>query len=259
MLPNILPWIDGQDYKVYTEVFFGGGSVFWAKQPSPIETINDVNDFVVNFYEQLKTNYYKLKLMIDASLVCRIQKTRANDIWRNGGTPLQRAWSFWYITNWSFASKLDGGLKYSNEQYSSVPAQMRRKKKEFTEHLQHRIENAVIENRDALWVLNSRNSKNALHYLDPPYIGADQGHYRGYKEESFIDLIEWLYQECKGKFVLSHYSHPYMNKRAIDAGWPTILIKKPLYANIRKGNDRIKSDKIEILVTNYNSRQTQIW
>ena len=65
MLKHILPIIP--THKVYVEPFFGGGAVFWAKEQSEIEVINDYNGNVVNFYEQLKTNFKELKNLVDAT------------------------------------------------------------------------------------------------------------------------------------------------------------------------------------------------
>ena len=47
MLPHILPLIP--EHQIYVEPFFGGGAVFWAKQPAKAEIINDFNANVVNF------------------------------------------------------------------------------------------------------------------------------------------------------------------------------------------------------------------
>ena len=66
MLKTILPLIP--EHQIYCEPFFGGGAVFWAKEPSKYEYINDFNDLVVNFYEQLKNNFEELKSKIIATL-----------------------------------------------------------------------------------------------------------------------------------------------------------------------------------------------
>jgi DNA adenine methylase len=52
LLPRILPIIP--PHKKYVECFLGGGAVFWAKPPSEIEVINDLDGFVANFYEVSK-------------------------------------------------------------------------------------------------------------------------------------------------------------------------------------------------------------
>lgn len=48
MLKKILPLIP--DHVVYVEPFFGGGAVFFAKDKSEVEIINDYNSNVANFY-----------------------------------------------------------------------------------------------------------------------------------------------------------------------------------------------------------------
>ena len=55
MLKEILPRIP--EHTIYTEAFFGGGAVFFAKPPVKSETINDTNNMVVNFYDVLKLDY----------------------------------------------------------------------------------------------------------------------------------------------------------------------------------------------------------
>ena len=59
MLGAILPMIP--EHNIYVEPFFGGGAVFWAKQPAPVEFINDIDGEVTNFYRVLQTDYPALK------------------------------------------------------------------------------------------------------------------------------------------------------------------------------------------------------
>jgi DNA adenine methylase len=66
LLQHILPLIP--THITYYEPFVGGGAVFWAKEPSIIEVINDTNGQVVNFYRALKNNFSDLKRKIDATL-----------------------------------------------------------------------------------------------------------------------------------------------------------------------------------------------
>ena len=47
MLKHILPMFP--EHKIYVEPFFGGGAVFFAKQPSPVEVINDTFDLAIIF------------------------------------------------------------------------------------------------------------------------------------------------------------------------------------------------------------------
>lgn len=253
MLSVILPLIP--EHKVYTEAFFGGGSVFFAKKPARNETINDRLNIVVNFYEQIKSNYKELKSRIDSTLFSRYHYNLAREIMTKNteATKVDLAWAFWFRSNFSHSCKLDGGFKYCNEQSVVPPDVMNRKKLEFTELLMKRLEHTVIENRDALWVLESRNVPKAFHYIDPPYPGADQGHYKGYSFHDLEQLLDWM-ETCKGKFLFSNYDSPLLQEYINRNGWS---FSSHTYRN--KGmrfNDKTKN---EILVWNYTLPQMTIF
>jgi DNA adenine methylase len=38
------------EHRLYCEPFLGGAAVFFAKEPSPVEVINDTNGQLINFY-----------------------------------------------------------------------------------------------------------------------------------------------------------------------------------------------------------------
>lgn len=62
MLPILLSMLP--EHTTYIEPFFGGGALFWAKEPVKVEVINDFNANVCNFYEVLKTNFTELQEMV---------------------------------------------------------------------------------------------------------------------------------------------------------------------------------------------------
>lgn len=244
---QILPLIPA--HKVYSEVFFGGGTIFFAKSPAESETINDRLDIVINFYKVLKCQFNALKKMVDCSLVSRSMHKEALCIVK-GVTPaddVKRAWAFWFVCNFSFANKIGAGIKYSNDQNSSVPNTMNNKKKEFCDFLSRRIEMAYIENNDALTVLKSRNIKQAFHYLYPPYMNADQGHYSGYTINDFEALLDFCANEMTGKFLLSNYPSDILTEYVKKNGW----FLKELNHSSKHGAHVKHRKKEEIIVSNY--------
>ena len=54
---------------------------------------------------------------------------------------------------------------------------LRNAKDEFTEQLCARLERVTIENRNALDVIACYDSPDAFHFVDPPYVNSDCGHY----------------------------------------------------------------------------------
>lgn len=71
-----------------------------------------------------------------------------------------------------------------------------------------RFAGVVIENRDALKVMAVHDSKQTLHYVDPPYIHETRGKGGSYRHElndnQHIELAEFL-MKLEGDVVLSGY------------------------------------------------------
>ena len=252
LLHHILPLVP--DHEVYTETFFGGGALFFAKEPCKNETINDKMDLLINFYRVLKNDFDKLHKLVDQTLYSRTQYNKALSFLRKGSkaTPIQKAWAFFFQVNCGFAKKFQSAIAYSNTQSVSKQHSFYNLKSRFTRELQNRIEKVFIENTDALKVLRSRNVPNAFHYQDPPYPGADQGHYKGYGWDQYQNLLEFNQNECKGKFLLSNYHSPLLQEYVDRNGWNIKLIKHRITAPKTKNRD-----KIEVLVWNYNNTTSQ--
>ena len=58
-------------HRLYCEPFFGGGAVFFAKEPSKVEIINDKNGEVINFFKVVKTKFAELQKEIQGTLHSR--------------------------------------------------------------------------------------------------------------------------------------------------------------------------------------------
>jgi len=109
---KILPLIP--EHKIYAEPFAGGATVFWAKQKSQMEVLNDINQEIFNFYFVVKTKYHELKSMLDWTLHSRYLYIKARNIYqqKERHTDVERAWAWWILTNCSFANKFNGGWAY---------------------------------------------------------------------------------------------------------------------------------------------------
>ncbi len=253
ILPHLLEMVPV--HEVYTETFFGGGALFWAKDPVKNETINDTRGDVVNFYVVLKTRYPELKRLIDQTIMARDFHREANAIlrasWR-GVEPVDNvklAWAFWFGSNFSYSRKLGSGMSYSNDRGNQVPDNVCSKKSEFTEYLVERIEHCYIENENALKILDSRNVAKAFHYIDPPYCNADMGHYRAsFSWNDYRQLLEWCAYHCKGKFLLSNYNSEMLESFIKVHGWHKKEITHRIKAPRKSG-----TAKVEVLVSNYST------
>lgn len=112
LLPTILPLFPS--HRTYTEPFIGGGAVFWAKDRSEVEVINDINQEIINFYSVIYDDFFRLKKMIRGTLHSRSLYNDAIIIHNNPHMfdNIQRAWAVWVLAAQSFSSKFGSGWGY---------------------------------------------------------------------------------------------------------------------------------------------------
>lgn len=246
MVSQILPLIP--THTIYTEAFFGGGAIFFAKESAQLSVINDTNHFVTVFYTVLRTQFNELKQMIDCTLYSRKTCKVAQDIYDAPHLfdKLHQAWAFWVVTSQGFSGAI-GSWSYALS--GNKVKTLNRKKLRFTKELAEKLEQSQIENSDALKVIKSRDTPKTFHFIDPPYIDADQGHYGGYTKEDFTNLLEAL-ATVKGTFLLTTYDSELLSQYVKKHGWKQIKINKPLTAYASKDGEKRKR-KIEVLTMNY--------
>ena len=228
-------------HRIYCEPFFGGGAVFFAKAPAEVETINDSNGELMNFYRVLKTNYKTLEKEIKCTLHSRESFQNAEVIMNipKMFSEVQRAWAIWTLANQSFASML-GGTWRCDLQKNSTPKRLTNKKENFTEEYAKRLEQTQIENRDALKVIKLWDNKDAFFYCDPPYFNSDMGHYKGYTEQDFENLLQTL-ADIKGKFILSSYPSEILEKYTKKYKWNTTKIEG-IPVSVSLGKRKMKTE-----------------
>ena len=220
---------------------------FFAKQKSEAEIINDINSEIVNFYEVLQRDFTALQSEVSISLHSRKLHKHAQVIYENPDMfdRIKRAWAIWMLANSSFGCNLTAGFGYDKSGASTRT--LANKRKAFTEELSMRIQDVQIECCDALKIIRSRDSKDTFFYLDPPYVGADQGHYDGYSQEDFNTLLEEL-AKVNGKFLLSSYRNKSLNETVSKLGWYQIEFKMAKAMTAQTGKT---IEKIEVITTNY--------
>jgi DNA adenine methylase len=227
------------------EPFVGGGAVFWAKEKSEVEVVNDTNKEVINFYTVAQKKCNALEKEIKATLHSREQFKRAKVVYENHDmfSDVQRAWALWVLSCQSYSAALGSGWRYGRSK--KVETLIDKKRKQFTYHIKKRLEHTQIECNDALKVIKSRDSKDTFFYCDPPYFNANMGHYAGYTLHDFICLLEALVH-IKGKFLLSSYPSDILSEYTNRYGWQTFEVQRNL--GMRKEGTR---GKTEVLTANY--------
>ncbi len=143
--------------------------------------------------------------------------------------PAQRAWAVWALSKLSFASMLDGTFGYDFS--GTMAKKMRNAKDEFTEHLCRRLENVTIENRDALQVIECYDTPGAFHFVDPPYVGSDCGHYTDTFGDADLERLLQLLERIEGRFMLTMFPNDTIAAYADRNGWTIHRIERTISAS----------------------------
>jgi DNA adenine methylase len=217
----------------------------WAKEPSPVEVINDTNKEVINFYQVAQKEFPALQEEIRATLHSREQHRQAIIVYENPDlfTPVKRAWAFWVLSCQSYSASIACGWRYGRSK--KVESLISKKRDNFIATIRERLELTQIECNDAIRVIESRDTPDTFFYCDPPYFNANMGHYGGYSRQDFANLLNTL-ANIKGKFLLSSYPSDLLKEYTQKQGWKTFVIHRKL--GMRKEGER---NKTEVLTMNY--------
>lgn len=196
-------------HKIYVEPYCGGASVFFRKQPSKIECLNDINGDVVNFFDVLRSKTEEFIRQIEFTPFSREEYDRA---FEPADDPMERARRF-YIRSWqAFGS---GGLEkktgwrrqYNTHRGTYVTREWQRMTGLWLGA--QRLRDAQIESDDAAKVIHRYDAEDTLYYVDPPYLlSSRERKIKRYShemtEQDHRDLAIVL-NETKGMVLLSGY------------------------------------------------------
>jgi DNA adenine methylase len=216
-------------HQVYVEPFCGAASLFFAKPPSPVEVLNDLNEDVVNVFRVLqnKETHEELRFRLMYTPYARSEFLRAIEMLkREDLTPVDRAWAFMVRQNMGFGGK--GGAKggnwgreFTSDQGCAGTCNAWLMRLSMLDAWRWRLMTVQIDCRDALEVIRYWDSTDTLFYIDPPYVNETRKTLNAYTyemtTEQHKELVELLLS-IKGKAVVSGYEHPLYSPFA-QAGW----------------------------------------
>lgn len=236
------------EHVLYCEPFVGGGAIFWAKQPSQIEVLNDTNRELMNFYRVVQNDFVALEKEVRISLHSRDLHRKAKVVYANPDmfSEVKRAWAIWTMAAQSFSAMLDGSFGFDVTQ-GRTAGLIGRRREAFTEAYAIRIQNVTLECADALYVIRSRDAASSFFYCDPPYFNSDCGHYDGYSEADFEALLTTL-SAVKGKFLLSSYDSDLLRGFVSRFGWSQR--RKEMAVSVNAKGGKLKA-KTEVLTANF--------
>lgn len=242
----------------YCEPFSGSGAVLLNREPSPIETYNDIDGEVVTFFRVLRDNQDALIRSIALTPFSREEYHEA--IYGNVGelTDIERARRFYVKarqtrTGLAQTASLGRWANCKDTSRSGMSGVVSRWLGgiDALDDIAQRLIRVQIENRPAVDIIRLYDSPTTLFYCDPPYLHATRGDTKAYSyemdEEQHKEFAA-LVNECTSMVAVSGYDHPLMNELFDSKRWFKTLGKE-------KTIHSTKDTRTEVLWTNYSPYQ----
>jgi DNA adenine methylase len=199
----------------YCEPFGGSASVLLNREPSPVETYNDLDGDVTNFFRVLRTETEELMKQISLTPFSREEFYRSIYDPTEGDSDLERARKFYVrarqartgmaqtatLGRWANCKTISrAGMSGSVSRWLHGSKVM--------DEIAERLMRVQIENRPAIDAIEVYDGPDTLLYCDPPYVHESRGDSKVYgfemSEQQHRELADAL-KTCDGKVAISGY------------------------------------------------------
>ncbi|MEE9451058.1 MAG: DNA adenine methylase [Ignavibacteriaceae bacterium] len=227
-------------HKIYIEPFFGAGGMFFNKPKAKYNIVNDLDSDVFNLFqvvmnqkEELEKAFYIMPIHSD--LLEYWKKNKEID-------PIKKALRFLFLSNFTFMG--------TGEQMRTRGDNV---KIDFYKYINSTFEllsDVNFSNKDAGIFLGSIEYRGGeFIYNDGPYLGTNDNYSNSFTEQDSFDLFE-ANQKTGCKWAMSEFNHPFILDQAKQRNLNVIIIGE---------RQNLKNRRIEILVTNYENNQLNIF
>jgi DNA adenine methylase len=244
---NLAPWIISffPPHKNYVEPCGGAASVLLQKPRSPLETYNDLDGNVVNFFRVLRDRPDELIRKIRLTPFAREEVEISK--WDIQGDDVERARIFFVRCNFGISARPGGGVSanfgpstYHGQSYTNRVVDVEQIK-DGLDIISKRMIGVQVEHREAMDIIDTFDHDEALIYFDPPYLQETRGHednvYSLEMNEQQHAAAASLLRECAGYVVVSGYACPLYTELYEAHGWQ----RHDKEAQTNSGGKRIES------------------
>jgi DNA adenine methylase len=231
------------EHNCYIEPFCGGAQVFFHKEPSNVEVLNDLDEEIFNFLRVCQLHHQELVRYLQFCIVSRkwfelFEKQDPKTL-----SDIQRAARFFYlqkncygglVNRKNFTISVQDGSNYNPHR---IP---------FVLHLAHeRLLGVQLECLPYQEILRKYDRPETFFYLDPPYF--NRPYYKfNFTEADYVELAGLL-KALQGRFLLSLNDAPEVRRIFSDFKIHGLTFS---YSSQRKAGKVYK----EVLISNYSLR-----
>jgi DNA adenine methylase len=274
----LAPWFGGKrrlaprivealgPHRTYWEPFCGSAAVVFAKEPSAMETINDLHGHLVNVARVVQSDDLAPMLFdrmlrtvfsdsLFASAVERLRERGSE--WSSAGPDLDAAYDY-LVACWSGRNGVSGTrqssatfcLRYTGR--GGAPAKRFASVAESIPAWWHRLRNVAVLRRDAFELIpRIADDPDTAIYVDPPYIAKGASYVHDFQAERHEELARHLLRFQAARVVVSYYDHPAVRDLYPADRWEWIdcLMSKSLASEHLRGR-RGTTPAPEVLIRN---------
>ncbi|MCI4348594.1 MAG: DNA adenine methylase [Thermoplasmata archaeon] len=246
----LLPLLPACDH--YVEPFGGSAAVLLNRAPAKLETYNDLDGEVANFFRVLRNDRAALIEAIGLTPFSRREYEAALRPQEPGLRPVERARRFFVRarqsrTGLAQAASMGRWANCRTVSRSGMSGAVSRwlGSVEGLPEIAERLLRVQIEDRPALEVVRRYDSLGTLTYCDPPYPHSTRGDSRIYAhefDEAEHGKLADVLRACRGRVAVSGYRCDLMD--SLYEGWHR-------WAGPRRTAHSVKRPRQEFLWTNY--------
>lgn len=222
----------------YVELFFGAGWVYFGKEESKVEVINDIDRELVNLFKTIKYHSPEIERLLQYEFSGRDIFEEYKNCSIEYLTEIHRAIRFLYLITQSFAGK---GKVYG---YGTTTKPSQHIFKEVLGEIRERLKNTYVENLSFEKIIDKYDREHSFFFCDPPYFETS-GYDNKFGEDEHIILLDKL-KNLKGKFLLTINDHPKVREWYKDFNIKKVEVNYSVSKD-EKGRGKYK----ELIITNY--------
>lgn len=230
------------EHVCYAEIFFGAGWVYFGKEPSKVEVINDIDKELMNLFKMIKYHAPEIERLLQYEYCSRDIFEQYKNVNTKSLTEINRAVRYLYLISQSFASK-GGTFGYKRTGKPSPHIFTTDNLKDIKE----RLRSTFVENLSFEKIIDKYDTKNTFFFCDPPYFETT-GYENTFGEKEHLLLLSKL-KNLKGEFLLTINDHEKIREWYKDFNFKEVEVQ---YSVSREQKARKKYK--ELIITNYKSK-----